>query len=392
MQVRSYRARSLKEALQMVQHELGPETKIVQTRELRTGWWERFARGRHFEIRARRPGPRPLPLRRRGGELPDSEQVLERLPAARAEDAWSFRQHVRTHSDHQVMSAESGGDPLNQPLTPPTAVSATDDTPWRELLAEMLDAGVPESSAREWVHRVREQFDGSAPPLAEQRQTLLAQLAREVTTCAPNSASPGQRRVVALVGPTGVGKTTTIAKLAAKLRLHEHRCVGLITLDTYRVAAVQQLRTYAEIMDVPLEVVSTPQDMNAALARLIDLDVVLIDTAGYSPRDTLRLQQLKSLLAEARPDELHLVVSAASSVEHLHQVVHRFTPLGVSAMTISKLDEATGLGHVLPVLHACRLPVSYLTCGPSVPEDLVVAESAQLLPVLLGHAPISALI
>ncbi len=191
---------------------------------------------------------------------------------------------------------------------------------------------------------------------------------------------------MALVGPTGVGKTTTIAKLAANFRLREHRRVGLITVDTYRVAAVEQLRTYAEIMDLPMEVVSTPREMIAAVARLADQDVVLIDTAGHSPRDAVQLQQLKSMLAEAQADEIHLVISAVSSTSHLQQIVHRFRPLGATSVVITKLDEATGLGNLLPVLRASDLPVSYLTCGQSVPDDIVVADKQKLAACPAGPA------
>ena len=115
---------------------------------------------------------------------------------------------------------------------------------------------------------------------------------------------------MALVGPTGVGKTTTIAKLAANYRLREKKRVGLITVDTYRIAAVEQLRTYADIIDLPMEVVSTPREMREAVARMRNLDLVLMDTAGRSPRDEIKIQELRSLLAEAEADEVHLVLSA----------------------------------------------------------------------------------
>ncbi len=115
--------------------------------------------------------------------------------------------------------------------------------------------------------------------------------------------------MVALVGPTGVGKTTTIAKLAANFRLRDGIRMGLVTVDTYRIAAVEQLRTYAEIIDLPMKVVTSPREMRRALEELQGLDLILIDTAGRSPRDELKIQELKSLLNEAQVDEVHLVLS-----------------------------------------------------------------------------------
>ena len=132
---------------------------------------------------------------------------------------------------------------------------------------------------------------------------------------------------MALVGPTGVGKTTTIAKLAANFRLREKRRVGLITVDTYRIAAVEQLRTYADIIDLPMEIVSTPREMHQAVARMADLDLILMDTAGRSPRDEVKIQELKSMLAEAEPDEVHLVLQQRGQrrqpVEDGRAICHR---------------------------------------------------------------------
>ena len=123
---------------------------------------------------------------------------------------------------------------------------------------------------------------------------------------------PGTRRIVALVGPTGVGKTTTVAKLAANLKLTQGARVGLITVDTYRIAAVEQLKTYAEIIDLPLAVVNDPAEMPRALDELGSVDVVFIDTAGRSPRDEVKIRELSEFLQQARPDEVHLVLSAVA--------------------------------------------------------------------------------
>ena len=189
---------------------------------------------------------------------------------------------------------------------------------------------------------------------------------------------------MALVGPTGVGKTTTIAKLAGNFHLRERRRVGLITVDTYRIAAVEQLRTYADIIDLPMEVVSTPREMRQAVERLADLDLILMDTAGRSPRDDVKIQELKNMLAEAEADEVHLVLSSVNSLENLKKTAKQFADVGVTALVLTKLDEATGLGNLVPLLRSCRLPLSYVTNGQNVPDDIEAADRRRLTRGILG--------
>jgi flagellar biosynthesis protein FlhF len=194
----------------------------------------------------------------------------------------------------------------------------------------------------------------------------------------------GRRHLVALVGPTGVGKTTTIAKLAANFRLREQRRVGLITVDTYRIAAVEQLRTYADIIDLPMEVVATPREMHQAVARMADLDLILMDTAGRSPRDDVQIQELKGLLAEAAPDEVHLVLSSVASARCLANTAQQFAPVGTTALVLTKLDEAASLGNLLPLARSCGLPLSYLTNGQNVPDDIAAADAGRLARTIVG--------
>ena len=188
---------------------------------------------------------------------------------------------------------------------------------------------------------------------------------------------------MALVGPTGVGKTTTIAKLAAIYRLRENKRVGLITVDTYRIAAVEQLRTYAEIIDLPMEVVSTPREMREATARMSDMDLVLLDTAGRSPRDEVKIQELKSMLAEAKPEEVHLVVSAVASARSLSKTAEQFSTVGTTSLIVTKIDEATALGGLVSLARNSGLPLSFLTDGQNVPDDIQQANARNLADLIV---------
>ncbi|MGE5573686.1 MAG: flagellar biosynthesis protein FlhF [Bacteroidota bacterium] len=189
---------------------------------------------------------------------------------------------------------------------------------------------------------------------------------------------PGSRKVAALVGPTGVGKTTTLAKIAALAALFGKKKVAFVTADTYRIAAVEQLRTYAEIIGVPCEVVYTPAEMRAAVASHEERDLVLIDTAGRSPRSGMHMAELRAFLEAAQVDETHLVLSMTTRPRDLLDIVERFSPCGVNRLIFSKLDETSRLGAIVGVTSAVKVPISYVTYGQNVPEDIEVADAAQL--------------
>ncbi len=254
-----------------------------------------------------------------------------------------------------------------------------------QLYAALIDAEVNDDLARALVERTRAELtNDEAQDLAALRDRLLTVIERDIAVSGPIDAQAGRCRVVALVGPTGVGKTTTIAKLAANFRLREKRKIGLITVDTYRVAAVEQLRTYAEIIDLPMEIVSTPREMREAVAAMSHMDLVLIDTAGRSPQDEVKIRELRALLNEARADEVHLVLSSVASASSLVSTAQRFSPAGVTALILTKLDEATSLGNLLPLVRASRLKLSYLTNGQNVPDDIQPADARWLAESVLG--------
>jgi flagellar biosynthesis protein FlhF len=197
----------------------------------------------------------------------------------------------------------------------------------------------------------------------------------------------GRALTVAFVGPTGVGKTTTVAKIAASLKLRHGARVGLITCDTYRIAAVDQLRTYAEIIGLPLEVALSPGQMRQARQRLNDLDVILIDTAGRSQNDADRIGELAAMVKAAEPHETHLVLSSVASEKVLLREAQAFSTVGVNRVVLTKLDEAAGLGAVLRVVRQIGRGVSYITTGQEVPQHLESARPSRLAELVLGGAP-----
>ena len=191
--------------------------------------------------------------------------------------------------------------------------------------------------------------------------------------------------VVALIGPTGVGKTTTLAKLAANLKLREKHRVGLITLYTFRIAAVDQLKRYADIIGSPLRVVNTGEELKEAVRSMSDCDFLLIDTAGRSPNDTMKLNELRGLLSTVEPDEVHLVLSSTASEDCINLAVSRFSDVRVDKIIFTKIDETAHVGVVLNVVRKVNKSLSYITTGQDVPDDIEVGKGRRLAQLILGN-------
>ncbi|MDO8586202.1 MAG: flagellar biosynthesis protein FlhF [Armatimonadota bacterium] len=205
----------------------------------------------------------------------------------------------------------------------------------------------------------------------------LSAIGRRIKCSGPISCDKGQARV-ALVGPTGAGKTTTAAKLASHYTLNEGKTVALLTLDTYRVGAIEQLATYARILNAPLEVGMCAEDVDAAVERHSDKDIIIIDTVGRSQRDQSNLDELARLLRQARPTEVHLTVSAQACPTAQKEAIDAFARLRVDRLLVTKLDEAPRLGILVDLAVAGLLPFSYVTFGQEVPDDLAVADKDSL--------------
>jgi flagellar biosynthesis protein FlhF len=193
----------------------------------------------------------------------------------------------------------------------------------------------------------------------------------------------GEQQIMALIGPTGVGKTTTIAKLAANFNLFEGKKVGLITIDTYRIAAVEHLKTYGDIINLPVEVVYTPSDINQAIQNLKDCNLILIDTAGRSPHNQVMMDELKKFLSHSKIGLILLVVSATTKYQDMVSIATNFSRIAYTHLVFTKLDETESLGPIVSMAWKIRRPISYLTTGQNVPDDIEVAKPEKLISQLL---------
>jgi len=199
-----------------------------------------------------------------------------------------------------------------------------------------------------------------------------------------NPCAKGQR-VKVLIGPTGVGKTTTLAKLSAFHALHEKKNVGIITTDTYRIAAVEQLKIYARIIGLPLEIASGSMDFKKSLRKFADKDIILVDTPGTSRNDMLNTGKLYETLKSEVPCESNLLISLTSSKECMMEVASRYGRFDYNQVILTRADECTRIGFLWDILDQIAKPVSYITNGQNVPNDIEEANPQKIARLIVGN-------
>jgi len=194
----------------------------------------------------------------------------------------------------------------------------------------------------------------------------------------------GKPSVIIFVGPTGVGKTTTLAKIAANYLLNHKKSVGLITADTYRIAAVEQLKTYAEILGIPVSVVYSASDMSDAVNQYSDKDIILIDTAGRSHRNKAQFEEMKAMVIASGADEVYLVLSSTTSIRSCREIISNYDFLKDYKLIFTKTDEAPVLGIILNIRFITGKKLSYITTGQNVPDDIEIVNVDKITKSLIG--------
>ena len=343
MSIRTFRAENLQAALKQIRDELGADATILETRQVREGFWGCFGR-LSVEVTAS------------VCEKPDYFFISE----PRDSKSSTARETAR----QQNPSLKSLN--LNHPL--------------QRCKQHLLASGVALDQVEQWIERVAINEDISHVDVVRESDSVsrLREVVADSLRLDGGIALPTKNRyVVALVGPTGVGKTTTTAKIAASFRLQGKCDVGLLTTDTFRVGGVNQLSRYSALMGIPMEIAETPEDMLLALERLNHVDLVLIDTCGRSPRSQTSLNDLNLLLRAASPNETHLVLSSTASMSSLRLAYDGFASLDLTHLLLTKVDEACHAGGVIANLTGPKswtdLPLGYLTDGQCVPDDIVSA-------------------
>jgi len=339
---------------------------------------------RQAMVAASVPATRQAPTQRRYIDIRDDEAPAEQA-TTRSADRAEIRAPQPTMMSQATEFARARA-AASAPVTA-TAMPSGGKNVLPRLLARLIEAGIEEDLVRDAGDElkavmIREQLT--------QEDLLQLQLARILMSRFRVARPLGERlripttpRVIAFVGPTGVGKTTTIAKIAAELVIHQRRPVTLATTDTYKIAAVEQLQTYANILKIPLEVCPTADALAQLGSRLGPDDVVLLDTAGFGPRDEKKVQELQEILSGVRA-EMHLCVSATTRDRDLRDMTKRFSVFKPDYLVVTKTDETTAYGNVYNVAVRSHYPLSYFTMGQRVPEDIEIATKERVADLLLN--------
>lgn len=377
----------MQEALKKIKAEMGPEALIIEARRTRRrgllGWFlprqlevtaavdQVQQAARELPAVAAAGGvservpvrPRPGPAEHPGPGVPAPERGRIH-PVGRTEDATAAGQgEAVLRRELAEVKALLRRMMMRQEMANPEEAFFFK---WRQVL---LDLDIGESLAEMLVEELRGRNDlresgreEAVPVILQSRVARLVEpLYREVT--------PG--RVMAFVGPTGMGKTTTLAKLAAQLTLFHMKRVALVTIDTYRIGAVEQLRTYAEIIGVPLDVVMTPAELEQVLRRHGNKDYVLIDSAGrpfWNAAQVAELQNFLDLVPE--PRDIFLVLASNTKARDLARAAEEFARVRFNKLIFTKIDETETLGSILNIVHRWQMPVTYVTDGQNVPDDI----------------------
>lgn len=252
------------------------------------------------------------------------------------------------------------------------------------LFDALLENELDDKIAQEIVSSILDEavlMNKDAPEAVEYLAAYLDQRVRPA--CGIKIGGNEQPRIVAMIGATGVGKTTTIAKIAAKFVLEKGCNVALITADTYRISAVEQLKTYSDIIGLPIEIVYSPAELRSAIHKHRDKDLILIDTAGRSQHNEFQLNELRELLAVESGIEKHLVLSATTKYKDAVDIIRKFSVCVPDKLLFTKVDETSCIGVIINIIHQYPITLSYLTDGQSVPDDIVVADSRKLAELIL---------
>lgn len=393
MKIRRYMAKNTQEAILKVKMDLGNEALILNTRKVKKkGLFGLFAKPMvevlaaideynvtKTEGEVLKPAEKPV-ISGESGDKINLDKKEEKI--TNLENKISSMEEIIQKIYHQMQNGEKPAQLQTQIQNEERAAATAKvaEMFYGNLVKNEVDADIAKKIMDLAVSKLG--TGAGVNDTAAQIFSIISGILGKPETIRPGI--PGKPSVIIFVGPTGVGKTTTLAKIAANYLLNQKKSVGLITADTYRIAAVEQLKTYAEILGIPVSVVYTAADMKEAVGQHSDKDIVLIDTAGRSHRNKAQFEELKTLIASSGADEVYLVLSATTSLRNCREILSSYEFLTNYKLIFTKTDETPVQGIILNVKYYTGKSLSYITTGQSVPDDIETANIERITKNLIG--------
>ncbi len=360
MQIKKFIAPTLKEATNKMKEALGNDSIILSTRIIESDTAAGF--GKMFELTAGVeddmgliPSTNQLQLTESNNNTKNFSDELNRLTNKIyvQKNFNDLTSHNKNIIQNKHFSFEQELNEINQLLE------------LREIQKPLINSIIDYLKENKSLIKTAEDVDNNT----------VASIASMIPTSEFELIKRNNPKVVAFVGPTGVGKTTCIAKLALISKILHNLNVGLISIDTYRLGAIDQLRIFSEVSNIDLLVAYEPEEMPRLIKSFKDKDIIFIDTAGRSQKNTESLTETKNFLSTIKLDEIFLVLSATNTTKNLFDAAERFKPFNYHSFIFTKLDEAVAFGNLLNVTTNFAIPVSFLANGQVIPDDIIASNS-----------------
>jgi len=387
MQIKRYEARNVQEALEKIKKELGPDAIILSNKQLSGGKTPRVE-----VVAAKDNGETNVPHLSPGRTCEENALSFSGVPPAEDKPEWEVLKEdigemkflLRELKKREEIFDEFGEvkDRLNVLFDLLGLKDKGEKNHLAQVYSRLVAQGVAKKSACILLEMLNRGGMTDRIGTPEEGMKLVEDLIRG--RFRRKQATDAVGRIKVFVGPTGVGKTTTIAKLAAHYALGGKRRVGLATTDTYRIAAPEQLKTYARIMGIPMQVAADTNGLHKVIEDFTDRDVILIDTPGTGLNDLSHFERTKDMFALREGVEVNLLLSLASSQENLYDTLSRFEDLRIDQVILTKMDECRRFGFLFDLMEKVRKPVPYVTMGQNVPKDIEEVTSGNLAKLIVG--------
>ncbi|MDD6056692.1 MAG: flagellar biosynthesis protein FlhF [Clostridiales bacterium] len=415
MTINKYQGKTKEEAIEKAKQELGQEAVVLNVKEMKQTGFFKFLKSTVFEVTAAKeekesfPAPpaasAPQGIKEKINLAADEEIAIPILAKEKAESAQKpemgkvdlMREtKIETASEELEKRLESLSNILEKQLSVGEKRKEEKEEPWAVnpegfQFVKMLYRTLLANEVNEkYVNQIMEEAEklllgGSSVDLILSNiyQKMILKFGQPM----PIDCSGKKPKIIFCIGPTGVGKTTTIAKIASKCKVEMGKSIAFLTADTYRIAAPEQLRVYANILNAPMSIIYTAEEMNGAIEKMGDYDFVFVDTAGFSHKNSKQCEDMKKLLeglGEGYEREIYLVISATTKQRDLFEIVDTYKEIADYKLIFTKLDETSTYGNILNAKLYSGAALSYMTTGQNVPDDMEVFDTQKIVKQLLG--------